>query len=159
MIEKALDRCGLDWRYVTLDVAPEDLGDAVRGMRAMGFAGGNCAEPHKQAVIPHLDRTTELAGTAGVVNLISRDENGLVGDNTEGKALLESLRPHIDPVEKRFVLLGAGRVARAIGLELAGAGAAEILVVDRTEPRAEELAALLTGRTEATGTPVVLEGY
>ena len=56
MLEKAFAHHQLDWRYLSLDVAPEHLADAVRGMRAMGFRGGNCAEPHKQAVLEHLDR-------------------------------------------------------------------------------------------------------
>ena len=56
--------------YLTFEIAPEDLGDAVRGLRVLGFRGGHCADPHKQAVLPCLDRTTETAATIGVVNLI-----------------------------------------------------------------------------------------
>jgi shikimate dehydrogenase len=41
---------GLDWAYVALDVSPEDLGDAVRGLLALGFAGANITAPHKAAV-------------------------------------------------------------------------------------------------------------
>ena len=51
MVEKAFAHHGLEWRYLTLEVAPEDLGDAIRGMRAMGFRGGNITKPHKVAVI------------------------------------------------------------------------------------------------------------
>ena len=82
---------------MTLEVAPADLGDAVRGMLAMGFQGGVCAEPHKQAVLAHLQRTTETAALVGAANCIYREENQLVGDNTEGKGMLEALRGKIDP--------------------------------------------------------------
>ena len=41
---------GLDWAYVALDVPPEDLADAVRGLLALGFAGANVTAPHKAAV-------------------------------------------------------------------------------------------------------------
>ena len=41
MIEKAFAHHGLDWRYLSLEVEPEDLADAVTGMRAMNFRGGN----------------------------------------------------------------------------------------------------------------------
>jgi len=51
MIEKAFACHGLEWRYLTLEVAVEDLGDAIRGMRAMGFRGGNVTKPHKIAVV------------------------------------------------------------------------------------------------------------
>src|SRR3569623_42491 len=55
MIEPAYRHHGLDWRYLTIEVDPAELGDAVRGARAMGFRGFNCTIPHKVAVIQHLD--------------------------------------------------------------------------------------------------------
>ena len=51
MIEPALAAMGLDWRYLTVEVRPEDLGDAVRGARAMNWRGFNCTIPHKVEVI------------------------------------------------------------------------------------------------------------
>lgn len=148
MIEKALAHHGLDWRYLSLNVAPEDLGDAVRGMRAMGFRGGNCAEPHKRAVLPLLDRAGPAADMAGVVNCILRKEGELVGENTEGKAVLEALRRRTDPAGKRVVLLGAGKVARAVAVELALAGAGELTVLSRNEAAGRELVELLRDRLE-----------
>ena len=62
MIERAFAAAGLDWRYLTLEIAPEFLGDAVRGARAMGFRGGNVTMPYKVAVIEFLDELTEGAG-------------------------------------------------------------------------------------------------
>jgi shikimate dehydrogenase len=144
MIEKAFAHHDLDWRYLTFEVTSEELGDAVRGMRAMGFCGGHLGNPHKQAVIPLLDRTTEIAEMIGAVNLIFREDDALVGENTEGKGLLRSLRRMVEPAERRIVLLGAGRMARAVGVELAGAAPAEIVVVNRTEQRARSLVDLLS---------------
>ncbi len=157
MIEKAFAQHDLDWRYLTFEVTPENLGDAVRGIRAMGFRGAQCGGCHKQTVIPLLDRTTEAAAMAGVVNLIFRDGDDLVGANTEGKGLIESLRRVKDPAEMRVVLLGAGQVARAVGVELATAGAAEITIVNRSEPPARELAELLSGRLQVSATAVPWE--
>jgi len=143
MLQEAFTHHNLDWRYLSVEVAPDDLGDAVRGMRAMGFCGGNCADPHKQAVIEHLDRTSEAAGRIGTVNLLLGEDGQLVGENTEGKAVVESLRRQIDPADKRILLLGTGRVARAVGLELAAAGVAELIVLGRTESKAYELIEML----------------
>ncbi len=143
MLQEAFAHHNLDWRYLSVEVAPDDLADAVRGMRAMGFCGGNCADPHKQTVIEHLDRTSEAAGRIGTVNLLLGEDGQLVGENTEGKAVVESLRRQIDLAEKRIVLLGTGRVARAIGLELAAAGVAELIVLGRTESKAYELTEML----------------
>lgn len=150
MMERAFARHELDWRFVSLEVAPEDLADAVRGMRAMGFFGGNCTDPHKQAIIPLLDRTTEAVQRIGAANCIFREEQALVGENTEGRAFLDALRRRTDPAGKRVVLLGAGRLARAIAVELAQAQAAEIVVVNRTVQRGQELVELLSGPMGAT---------
>jgi shikimate dehydrogenase len=143
MIEAALRAIGLDWRYLTLEVAPADLPDAVRGMRAMGFRGGNCTFPHKVAVLPLLDELSPAAEAIGAVNCIVRKGNRLLGENTDGKGFLQSVQA-VTPVEgKRAVLLGAGGAARAIGVELLKAGAEAVTVVNRSRSRGEELTAML----------------
>ena len=119
MVEQAVARHDLDWRYLTFEVGPDELGDAVRGLRALGFRGAHCAAPHQQAVVPLLDRTTDTAATIGAVNIIFREENSLVGDNTEGKGIVQAIRGALDPAGKHVVLLGAGQIARAVAVELA----------------------------------------
>jgi shikimate dehydrogenase len=147
MIEKAFSHHGLDWRYLTLEVAPQDLGDAIRGMRAMGFRGGNVTKPHKVAVVEFLDDLSPPAALMGAVNCIVRDDRRLLGENTDGKGFMQSLRSLIDPAGKRVVLLGAGGAARAIAVELALAGAAELTIVNRTPQRGAALAELLGQKT------------
>ena len=144
MMEPAFRDRGLDWRYLTLEVAPDDLGNAIRGMRAMGFRGINLTIPHKVAVIQHLDRTTQSAGLMGAVNCVVRQGDELIGENTDGKGFVQSLRDVCDPTGKRVVILGAGGAARAIGVELALAGAGNITIVNRGRSRGEDLAKLLT---------------
>jgi shikimate dehydrogenase len=143
MIEAAYRHHGLAWRYLTIEVAPEDLADAVRGARAMGFAGFNCTLPHKVAVLAHLDGLGESAALMGAVNCVVRRGRQLIGENTDGKGFVQSLREVTDPAGKRFVLFGAGGAARAVGVELALAGARSILVVNRDERRGQELVRLL----------------
>jgi len=155
MIEKAFAHHDLDWRYLTVEVSPENLADAIRGIRAMGFSGGHCGNPHKEAVLPLLDRTTETVDAIGAANLIYRDGEDLVGENTEGRGLVDLLGRVTDPSEKRVVLLGAGHAARAVGIELAKAGVAEITVVDRTEHRGGELAGLLAGKFHVVASAVI----
>jgi shikimate dehydrogenase len=146
MFEKAFGHHDLDWRYLTFEVPPESLEDAVRGLRALGFCGGHCGDPHRQAVASWLDRTTETAALVGNVNLIFREQGALIGDNTEGKAVVQTIRSAIDPAGKNVVLLGAGRVARATTAELAAAGAQGITVVGRTESRVAELISVVAGK-------------
>ncbi len=158
MIEAAYRRHGLEWRYLTIEVAPKDLGDAVRGFRAMNFAGGNLTIPHKVAVIEHLDGLTEAAKKIEAVNCLFWRDGKLFGENTDGKGFVSSLREVTDPSGKRVVILGAGGAARAIGVELALAGASEITIVNRDRRRGEELSKILTERTEARATLVAWQG-
>ncbi len=158
MIEQAVARHDLDWRYLTFEVGPEELGDAVRGLRALGFRGVHCAAPHKQAVVALLDRTTDTAAAVGAVNLVFREENALVGENTEGRGAVQAIRGSFDPAGKQVVLLGAGQMARAVAVELAAAGVAGVTVVNRTESRAEELAAMLSGKFNVPAAAVAWQG-
>jgi len=158
MIEKAFQHHELDWEYLSMDVPPEDLGDAVRGMRSMGFHGGNCVDPHKQAVIQYLNRVSPTVELIGTVNCILREDRQLIGENTEGKAFLETLRRRLDPADKRFVLFGAGRMARAVAVELAQAKAAGIVVVSRSEAHGRHLVDLLVTSLGAAGSLAVWEG-
>ncbi len=149
MIESAFADSGLAWRYLTLEVAPPNLGAAVAGARAMGFRGFNLTIPHKVAVIEHLDSLSEAAELMGAVNCVVRQRELLVGENTDGKGFVESLREVTDPAGKQVVILGAGGAARAIAVELCLAGAARITVVNRSAKRGEELAGLLRQRLQA----------
>ena len=143
MIEAAFARHGLHWRYVNMEVEPGDLAAAVRGAKAMGFRGFNCSLPHKVTVIPHLDGLGESAAVMGAVNCVVRRGDQLIGENTDGKGFLKSLQSVIDPRGKSIVLFGAGGAARAIAVELGLAGAGRITVVNRSQPRGEELVGLL----------------
>jgi shikimate dehydrogenase len=147
MIEAAFRRHGLDWRYIQFEIEPEALGDAVRGMRAMGFRGGNVTTPHKVAIVKHLDRIAESASLMGAVNCVVRRGGELVGENTDGKGFVQSLRARTDPAGKKVVLLGAGGAARAIAVELALAGAKSLVIVNRNRERGRDLAELLRTKT------------
>lgn len=150
MIEPAFAALGLDWRYLTVEVHPSELGHAVRGARAMNWRGFNCTIPHKVAVIEYLDRLSEAAEAIGAVNCVVIRDGDLVGDNTDGKGFLQSVEA-VRPVQGlRAVVLGAGGAARAIAVELALAGADHITVVNRTAERGEALARHVL---EKTGVP------
>ena len=143
MIEAAFAHHGLPWRYINMEVTPADLGEAVRGAKAMGFRGFNCSLPHKVTVIPHLDGLGESASVMGAVNTVVRRGDQLIGENTDGKGFLRSLAAVTDPKGKSVVLFGAGGAARAIAVELALAGIKKLMLVNRSEARGKELWQLL----------------
>ncbi|MCP5542030.1 MAG: shikimate dehydrogenase [Akkermansiaceae bacterium] len=149
MIEPAFRAMGLDWRYLTLEVKPEDLPAAVAGARAFGFRGFNCTIPHKVAVIEHLDDLGESASLMGAVNCVVNRDGRFIGENTDGKGFVSSFREIADPAGKSMLLFGAGGAARAIGVEMALAGVRKITLVNRGEERGRELEGLLRGKVAA----------
>ena len=149
MMDAAYAHHGIDARYINCEVPPEKLGDAVRGARAMGWAGFNCSLPHKVAVIDHLDGLGESAEIMQAVNCAVLRQGKLIGENTDGKGFLKSLLEVADPSGKAIVVFGAGGAARAICVELALAGATTITVVNRGRERGEELVRLVGERTGA----------
>ena len=149
MVEAAYRHHDLDWRYLTIEVAQDGLKAAVAGARAMGFAGFNCTIPHKVKVIEYLDGLGESASLMGAVNCVVQREGKLIGENTDGKGFVESLKELTNPEGKSVVMFGAGGAARAIGVEVALAGASSITVVNRSVERGQELTELLNDRVPA----------
>ena len=158
MIEAAFAHHGLHWRYVNMEVTPEDLGAAVRGAKAMGFRGFNCSLPHKVTVIPHLDGLGESAAVMGAVNCVVRRGEKFIGENTDGKGFLNSLESEIDPKGKSVVLFGAGGASRAIAVELGLVGTKRITIVNRSEARGAELVSLLRDKLKLEAELVVWNG-
>lgn len=149
MIEAAYRHHDLPWRYINCEVTPENLGDAVKGARAMGWRGFNCSIPHKVAVIEHLDGLGTSAEIIGAVNTVVARDGKLIGENTDGKGFVRALSQICDPSGHNVVLLGAGGAARAVAVELALAGVAHITVVNRSAERGEAVAALINDKTPA----------
>jgi shikimate dehydrogenase len=154
MIEAAFAHHGLNWRYINCEVPPENLADAVKGARAMGWRGFNCSIPHKVTVIDHLDGLGESAAIMGAVNCAVARGGKFIGENTDGKGFLKSLLEVTNPMGKSVVMFGAGGAARAIGVELALAGASSLTVVNRSMMRGEPLVQLLNAKTAAPATLV-----
>lgn len=152
MLEAAFRTLNLNWRYLTIEVYPRDLARAMDGLRAMNMRGVNLTIPHKVEVLKYLDEIAPDAALIGAVNTVRREGDKLIGENTDGKGFLRSLEKdaHLDPKDKRVVILGAGGAARAISVELALAGAAHISIVNRTASRGRELVKLLNEKTKTT---------
>lgn len=149
----AFAAAGLPWTFVAFDVGAGQGPAAVAAMRTLGIGGLMVTMPLKAEVIPALDRLTSSASALGAVNSIAWDGEELVGDNTDGAGLVSSLRldEGIDPAGLRCAVLGAGGAARSVIWALADAGAAEVVVVNRSADRAEAAAALAGGRGRVGG--------
>jgi shikimate dehydrogenase len=147
MVEQALALAGLDWRFMSFEVAPERLDDAIRGIRALGFRGVKVAEPFQETVLTYLDDLTERARQCGSVNCVTYDGNRLVGDNTEGIALVELLGGQAETKGRQAMILGTGRLARALATELVRSGISGLNVVGRSLESGRRFVELIRSQT------------
>ena len=138
-----LKRYGIKGQYLPLQVDEDDLRTVIRAMPKMGFVGANVTLPHKVAALQIADHLSDRAILIGAANtLIFREDGQIHADNTDGYGFMANLRhgaPGWDPKAGPAVVLGAGGAARAILVALADAGVPEILLSNRTRPKAEAL--------------------
>jgi shikimate dehydrogenase len=131
---------GLEASYVCFSVHPDDVADAVRGIKALGVRGANVTVPHKEEVLRWLDDVTPQARAIGAVNTIVREIDRLVGYNTDAPGLARALDEAGVQVDgARTAVIGAGGAARASAVGLAGSGARSILIAARRLEQAEQL--------------------
>ncbi|HEX7292722.1 MAG TPA: shikimate dehydrogenase [Conexibacter sp.] len=133
-----------DWRYQLLPVPPELFEETVRGLPGAGFVGANVTIPHKEAALALADAATDAARAIGAANTLTFRDGRIHADNTDAPGLLDALP--FDPAGRTAVVMGAGGSARAVVWALLSAGAAEVLVWNRTSERAERLCAEIGGR-------------
>ena len=115
----AFQKLALNFVYLAWKV--DSIGDAVRGLRALGnFRGASVTIPHKVAVLPFLDEVDTTARHIGAVNTIVAEEGQLLGMNTDATGALRALREGNVPLKgASVVIVGSGGAARAIAFALA----------------------------------------
>ena len=150
MQQAAFDELGIDARYELWDRAPIDLADAVSELRGDDFLGANVTIPHKERVVPMVDRLTEEASATGAVNTITGEGKRLVGHNTDVAGFKVALDKLVgrQKMPKGAVVLGAGGGARAVVYGLIREGFQRVVVFNRHLHRAEGLVKHF-GRTAA----------
>lgn len=154
MMRAAYHQLGYDVVHLNVEVSRLRLADAITGARAMGWLGFTIGPPHKVAAVANLDGLAESAAAIGSATVAARRGDALIGENTEGWAVVEMAEQYLDLQGSRAVVLGAGGAARAVVVELARAGASHITVVGRTVARARQVAGIVSA-TEGLGVDVV----
>jgi shikimate dehydrogenase len=159
MHNAAYDEMGLDWLYIPLGVENvRDLPALADALRVLPFVGLNVTMPFKEPMLQLCDEVATFAQVAGAVNTVHVVEGRLIGYNTDGRGLVDSLAVDaaFDPAGRDIVLVGAGGAAAAAVMAFALQGAASVTVANRTFEAAEELVGRLaphvrTMRLEAVG--------
>ncbi|GAK04143.1 shikimate 5-dehydrogenase I alpha [Geomicrobium sp. JCM 19037] len=130
--------------YSGYDVCPSDLPEAVRAFKTLGVSGWNVTVPHKVDIMNLLDDVDIEAKMIGAVNTVVNDGGKLTGYNTDGKGFLNALLAMTGSEalrEMNVLMIGAGGAARAVAYSLLTHGVKSLSVVNRTEERAEKIAA------------------
>lgn len=127
--------------YSAWTVKPENLAEAIRGVRALGISGINVTAPHKTEVMRYLDVIDGTAAELGSVNTVVNRNGVLYGYNTDADGFCMTLdKAGIKIKDSSILIIGAGGVTRPVLLRLIDSGAARITVVNRTKSRVKTLA-------------------
>ena len=141
MQQAAFDTLGIDAAYELWDRAPIVLADAIAELRTDDFLGANVTIPHKERVVPQVDRLTEEAHATGAVNTLTKEGRKLVGHNTDVPGFKVALDQLVgrQKMPRHAVVLGAGGGARAVVYGLIREGFQRVIVFNRHLHRAESL--------------------
>ena len=141
MQQAAFDQLGIDATYELWDRAPITLADAIAEIRGDEFLGANVTIPHKERVVPMVDRLTEEASATGAVNTLTREGKRLIGHNTDVAGFKVALDRLVgrQKMPRQAVVLGAGGGGRAVVYGLIREGFQRIVVFNRHLHRAEGL--------------------
>lgn len=138
---KVYQELGIDDRFVYLSclVKAENIGDFIKGMRAMGIRGATCTMPHKEIVMQHLNKIDEHAQAIGAVNTVVNDDGVLIGYNTDWIGAVKPLEEITELKDKKAAVIGAGGAAKAFAYGLTRAGC-DVTIYNRTAEKAHVLA-------------------
>lgn len=127
----AFAKTGVDGVYLTFDVTKDTLEDAVKAMRLLNVGGFQVTMPNKEAVLPLLDELSEEARLVGSLNVVKNTNGVLKGYNTDGMGFIMNLdQKGIAYKGKKMVQIGVGGAGRAVAIQTALSGAAELIIYD-----------------------------
>ena len=151
MHNTAFEALGLDYAYLAFDFPPEELADAVKGLKALGVRGWNVSMPYKTDIIPLLDEISEASRLCQSVNTVINDNGRLYGTVTDGTGYMRSLAERgFDIRGEKMTVLGCGGAATTICIQAALDGVKEISIFNASDAffhRAEENAAKINANT------------
>ncbi len=141
MQQAALDALGVEADYLAFDLTVDELPLALPLLKKKGVKGLNLTVPHKEAVIPLLNRVSKAVSRAGSANTLTLTEEGWHGHTTDGPGFARAVKEEffLDLRGLRVLVLGAGGAGRAVAVQCVLDGADEVHVANRTLARAQSV--------------------
>ncbi|MFN5118130.1 MAG: shikimate dehydrogenase family protein [Cyanobacteriota bacterium] len=163
MFDAVYAHYGLNWQFWKSDVVSEAmLAPAVAGLAPLGYRGVGITVPYKVAVIPLLDEVDDDVKAIGAANYLTIEAGRLIGHNNDGKGVVKAIEKQRSLKGEKVVMLGAGGAGRAMAMEIAWAGAAQLTLVTRREEQGREVAERIAAKAgvpaqwQAWSAPVVV---
>ncbi|WP_296367885.1 shikimate dehydrogenase [Vulcanococcus sp. Clear-D1] len=157
MFDAVYAHYGLQWQFWKNDIASEhDLAKAIAALRPLGYQGMAITVPYKVAVIPMLDAVDDDVHAIGAANYITIEQGRLIGHNNDGKGVVKAIEKVAPLKGRKVVMLGAGGAGRAMAVEIAWAGAAQLTLITRREAHGREVAELVQ---QASGVPCTWQSW
>ncbi|MEA5424227.1 shikimate dehydrogenase [Synechococcus sp. CCY9202] len=157
MFDAVYSHYGLPWQFWKSDIASEaDLALAVAALAPLGYRGVGITVPYKVAVMPMLDGVDDDVRAIGAANYVTIEQGRLIGHNNDGKGVVKAIEKVVPLRDQRVVMLGAGGAGRAMAVEIAWAGAAQLTLVTRRESQGREVAELVQ---RASGVPCCWQAW
>ena len=151
MFDAVYSHYGLHWQFWKNDIATEqDLAKAMAALAPLGYRGVGITVPYKVAVIPMLDAVDDDVRAIGAANYITIEQGRMIGHNNDGKGVVKAIEKVAPLKGRNVVMLGAGGAGRAMAVEIAWAGAAQLTLITRREAQGREVAELVQ---RASGVP------
>ena len=151
MFDAVYSHYGLPWQFWKNDIASEaDLARAIGALVPLGYQGMCITVPYKVAAMPLLDEVDDDVRAIGATNYITIEQRRLIGHNNDGKGVVKAIEKVASLRGQQVVMLGAGGAGRAMAVEIAWAGAAQLTLITRREQQGQEVAEIVT---RASGVP------
>ena len=153
MHQPALDACGIDGRYIKLEVPVGRVMEALQHLNELGFVGANVTVPHKFAALDACHQVDESARQIGAVNTIRFVDGEIHGWNTDGPGFARAIEEEFSQslTAQRVMIVGAGGGAgQAIATQCARDGAQRVVLVNRTLEKIQSLSHVLSNRFPQT---------
>lgn len=122
--------------YVKCRIPAAELGPCLTLMQKLPFYGMSVTIPHKETIVPFLDKLDGIAAQMKIVNTLNCENQLYCGHNTDALAAIEILEKRKSLLNESILILGAGGSAKAIAFALQKAGA-KITLCNRTLARAQ----------------------
>jgi shikimate dehydrogenase len=142
MQNAALKQSEINLQYARFQIPSDELGEALKRVRDLGFVGTNLTVPHKIEALSWIDQVDPEAKGIGAVNTLKIDQGKILGFNTDGRGFSRAIREEfsVDLRDLRVLVLGAGGAARAIAMQCARENCERLVIANRTFEKAKKLA-------------------